>query len=108
VDDAVRAFEAAGRLPAHSTINVGHPTVVSMVDLARLMVLELGADPSLVQERPLPPRMTLVKRPVLTRQRDLLGTEPAVSLEEGVRRVLDVQQRLAAEENLGFSAEKLG
>jgi nucleoside-diphosphate-sugar epimerase len=108
IDDAVRVVEAAGRLSEHTTINVGHPDVVSMIDLARRMVLELGADPSLVQERPLPPRMTLVKRPVLTRQRELLGTEPSVSLDEGVRRVLEVQQRLAAEESFGLSAERLG
>jgi hypothetical protein len=49
----------------------------------------------------LPARMTLVKRPVLTRQRDLLGITPAVSLDEGVRRVCDrVRERLARGERV--------
>lgn len=106
VEDAVRAFEAAGRVSEYTTINVGHPEVVSMIDLAQMMVLELGVNPSLVQERPLPPKMTLIKRPVLERQRTLLGYTPAISIVEGVRRVCAVQQRLAAEEAMGLAPER--
>jgi hypothetical protein len=44
--------------------------------------------------------MTLVKRPMLERQRNLLGFEPRVSLEDGVRRVCAVQARMAALERV--------
>jgi nucleoside-diphosphate-sugar epimerase len=44
----------------------------------------------------IPSRMTLVKRPTLNRQRILLGVEPKVSLEEGVKRVCKrVPERIA-------------
>ena len=56
---------------------------------------ELGADSSLVRTVPLPPQITLVKFPSLERQRTLLGFEPRMALQEGVRRVCAVQRRLA-------------
>jgi len=46
--------------------------------------------------------MTAVKRPVLTRMKDLLGVEPRVSLDEGIRRVCTrVRERMAAGERVG-------
>jgi nucleoside-diphosphate-sugar epimerase len=96
VSDAVRAVEAAGHVAHYATINIGHPDLVPMTHLAELIRGELGADPSLIQLAPLPPQMTLVKRPTLERQRGLLGIEPLVSLAEGVRRVCDVQRRMVA------------
>jgi nucleoside-diphosphate-sugar epimerase len=96
VSDAVRALEAAARLESHTVINIGHPEVVPMIELAEMIRIELGADTSLVSTVPLPPKITLVKRPSLERQRSLLGFEPRMDLEEGVRRVCTVQRRLAA------------
>ena len=96
VEDAVRAFEAASRLRAYTPLNIGHPDIVPMTDLAEMIRRGLGADPSLVQVGELPPRMTLVKRPTLTRQRELLGFEPRIGLEAGVERVCAVQRQLRA------------
>jgi nucleoside-diphosphate-sugar epimerase len=98
VSDAVRAVEAASRVPEYATINIGHPHIVPMSVLADLMCHELGADPSLVRTVTLPGQMTLVKRPTLDRQRRLLGFEPLISLKEGVQRVCAVQSRMAASE----------
>lgn len=90
-EDAARGIEAAGRLDLYATINLGHPNVVPMVDLAEMIRAYVGADPALVRVKELPPQMTLVKRPTLERQRKLLGFEPHISLAEGVRRVCDRQ-----------------
>jgi nucleoside-diphosphate-sugar epimerase len=98
VADAVRAIEAAAWVKEYATINVGHPHVISMADLAEMIRSELNADPELIRTVPLPPRMTLVKRPTLERQRALLGFEPKISILEGVRRVCAYQARLAATE----------
>jgi nucleoside-diphosphate-sugar epimerase len=95
--DAIRAIEAAAGLAEYSVINIGHPDVVPMAELAEIIREELGADPSLVRQMPLPSRMTLVKRPALERQRTLLGVEPQVSLREGVRRVTGVARLRAAD-----------
>ena len=90
VADAVRAIEAAGRLEQYAVINLGHPDIVPMNELAEMIRAELNASPELVVTTELPPKMTLVKRPTLELQRTLLGFEPAVSLAEGIRRLCAV------------------
>lgn len=96
VSDAVRAIEAAGRLDQYSVINLGHPELVRMADLAEMIRVELNASPELVVTTELPPRMTLIKRPTLERQRSLLQFEPAVGIAEGVRRMCAVHARPAS------------
>lgn len=96
VDDAVRAIEAAGRISEYAVINIGHPEVVQTLDLAHMIAAGVGADPSLIRTSRLPPRMTLVKRVSLERQRNLLGFEPTITLNEGVRRVCENQLRRLA------------
>jgi nucleoside-diphosphate-sugar epimerase len=101
VSDALRAISAAARVPEYTVINIGHPDIVPIADLAESVRRELGADPSLVRTTEIAPRMTLVKRPTLDRQRDVLGVVPAVDLAEGVRRVCGrVRERLAAGERV--------
>lgn len=96
ISDAVRAVEAAARRDEYAVINIGHPEVVPIERLAEMIRSELDADPALVRLVDLPAGMTLSKRPALDRQRELLGVEPEVSLEEGVRRVCaTVRRRLA-------------
>jgi nucleoside-diphosphate-sugar epimerase len=95
VTDAVRAIEAAAHLEHYAVINLGHPEIISMLNLAKMMCRELDADPDLIRIKELPPQMTLVKRPTLERQRTLLGFEPAISIAEGVRRVCARHKRLA-------------
>jgi nucleoside-diphosphate-sugar epimerase len=96
ISDAVRAIEAAAHVETHNTINIGHPEIVPMIDLAEMIRHELQADPSLIRTVPLPPQITAVKQPSLERQRLLLGFEPTVDLRQGVRMVCSVQRKLAA------------
>jgi nucleoside-diphosphate-sugar epimerase len=97
--DAVRAIEAATRLTDYAVINLGHPEVIGMEELAEMVREELDAPRELIKHVEIPPRMTLVKRPVLERQRRILGVVPRVSLREGVKRVCRrVPERLAAGE----------
>jgi len=101
ISDAVRAIEAATRVPEYAVVNIGHPDIVPMDKLAERIRAAFDAPASLIVEREIRERMTLVKRPSLERQRVLLGIEPAVSLEEGVARVCRrVRERLAAGEQV--------
>jgi nucleoside-diphosphate-sugar epimerase len=101
IDDAVRAIEAAGRVEQYSVVNIGHPDVRSIEELAELIRAELDAPRELVRLNDLPERMTLVKKPVLDRQERILSVVPQVSLEEGVRRVCaTVVARLARDSAL--------
>lgn len=87
VSDAVRAIEAATRCPDYAVINIGHPDVTPIEQLAEMVRGRLGADRALIRVDEIPPRMTLRKRPTLDRMRDLLGVVPTVTLEDGVARV---------------------
>lgn len=98
ISDAVRAVEAATRVSEYAVINVGHPDVRPIEALAEMIRNEVGAREELVRRVDQPPRMTAIKRPVLERQRTILGVEPEVTLEEGVERVCrTIQHRLALE-----------
>jgi len=99
VSDAVRAIEAAATIDQYSVINLGHPDVVPIADLAQMICNELGASPDLIRVADLPARMTLAKRPTLDRMRDVLRITPSVSLADGVRLVCTrVRERLKAGE----------
>lgn len=90
VSDAVRAIEKAAHLDEYSVINIGQGDFRSIKELADLICEKLGANPNLIQEVDLPGRMTLKKRPTLTRMNNLLGGPPQVTFEEGVERVCQV------------------
>jgi nucleoside-diphosphate-sugar epimerase len=87
VTDALRAIAAGGSVEDYTVINIGNPDVRPMAELAQMICDELRASRELINVVELPSRMTLVKRPTLDRQRDILKVTPSVTLEEGVARV---------------------
>jgi nucleoside-diphosphate-sugar epimerase len=97
VSDAVRAIIAAGEYEGDYLVaNIGHPDVRPILELANLINSRFSADPRLVVLSTLPGRMTLVKRPHLRVQEEILGVVPEVGFEEGVARVCGVvRDRLA-------------
>ena len=99
VTDAVRGIEAAARVEDYSVINLGHPELVRMADLAEMIRAYFDASPELVVTTELPPKMTLIKQPTLERQRRLLGFEPTIGIAEGVLRVCAAHTAPRADEN---------
>lgn len=93
VSDAVRAIEAATRVEEYTVINIGNPDVHSIAELAELIRVEMNANKDLIKVTELPGKMTLVKRPALKKQRELLGIAEMVSLQEGVKLVCDNVKR---------------
>lgn len=102
VSDAVAAIEAATRVQDYTVINIGHPDIRPIAELAEMIRCRLEAPKHLVAYRDLPERMTLIKRPKLDRMQEILGITPKVSLEQGVDLVCQnvrkrvVRQGLAA------------
>lgn len=98
VTDAARAIEAAANVREYCVINIGHPDVRPVEELAELIRRELDAEPDLVHVVDQPPLMTPAKIPSLERQRTILGIEPQVDLEDGVARVcVTVRRRLTTD-----------
>lgn len=95
ISDAVEAIRRAGEIDKYSIINIGHPDVTPIEELAELIRQELDADENLMNFREQPGQMTPVKNPTLDRQRELLDFTPDVELEEGVKWVCDsIRERL--------------
>lgn len=99
ISDAVRAIEAAVQVKEYAAINIGHPEIVSIEDLAEMVRAELNAPEELIKYIDQPFRMTPIKRPVLDRQKELLRIVPKISLAEGVKLVCKrIKERLASGE----------
>jgi UDP-glucuronate decarboxylase len=68
-------------------MNLGNPDEFTMLELAELTVKLVGG-PSKVVHRPLPSDDPKQRQPDITMARQVLGWEPAVPLEEGLKRTI--------------------
>lgn len=87
VDDLV---EGIGRLldtDFHEPVNLGNPSEVTILDFAK-EILALSGSKSSIDYRPLPEDDPKVRKPDITRARQLLGWEPKVDRHEGLERTL--------------------
>lgn len=71
----------------HLPTNIGNPGEFTVVQLAR-MVIELTGSRSVIEHKLLPVDDPRVRQPDITRAARLLGWEPRVSLEEGLRKTI--------------------
>ena len=76
----------------HLPVNIGNPTEMSLLHLAEAVIQATGSTSKIVYEA-LPVDDPQVRQPDITRARQLLGWEPEVSLEEGLRRTLGSIER---------------
>lgn len=96
ISDAIAAITAAMYVKEYTVINIGHPDIRAIGELAEMIREQLGAPRHLINTIDFPNRMTAVKQPILNRQREVLGVEPKVSFDAGVRRVCDtIRQRIS-------------
>jgi dTDP-glucose 4,6-dehydratase len=72
----------------HTPINIGNPHEMTLLDLAKRIV-RLAGSPSEIAFHPLPEDDPRVRQPDIARARALLGWEPRVDVEEGLRLTLD-------------------
>jgi dTDP-glucose 4,6-dehydratase len=68
-------------------VNIGNPTEMSLLELAEAVLAATGSSSQIVYEA-LPVDDPQVRQPDITRAKQLLGWEPEVSLDEGLRRTL--------------------
>jgi dTDP-glucose 4,6-dehydratase len=87
VDDEVAGILALLDSALTGPVNIGNPDELTVLDLAHA-VLALTGSPSTIVYEPLPTDDPTRRRPDITVARRELGWEPAVPLEEGLRRTL--------------------
>jgi dTDP-glucose 4,6-dehydratase len=92
VDDLINGLILLAGSGEHLPVNIGNPAEHTLLELARKVLEVTGASSEIVFEA-LPVDDPKVRQPDITRARQLLGWEPQVSLEEGLRRLLQASQR---------------
>jgi dTDP-glucose 4,6-dehydratase len=90
VDDLIRGIVALTESGEHLPVNLGNPAEFTLIELAEL-VLELTGSPSEIVFEALPEDDPQQRQPDITRAKQLLGWNPTIALEEGLRRLLAFQ-----------------
>jgi dTDP-glucose 4,6-dehydratase len=85
VDDNVEAIWRLLRSGYGEPVNVGNPEEMTILEFAEA-VRRLVGSASRIEFRPLPEDDPRVRQPDITRAREVLGWEPRVGFEEGMRR----------------------
>jgi dTDP-glucose 4,6-dehydratase len=92
VDDLVEGIDRLLAADFHEPVNVGNPDEVTILQFAReILALSGAAGP--VVFKPLPEDDPKVRQPDISRARKVLGWEPRVGREEGLRRTLEYFRR---------------
>ena len=88
VDDQIRGYIAMAESDVHLPVNIGNPNEFTLLELAQAVIEVTESDSEIVFEA-LPTDDPQVRQPDITRAKQLLGWEPEVELNEGLRMTID-------------------
>jgi dTDP-glucose 4,6-dehydratase len=88
VDDLIRGLILLAESGEHLPVNLGNPREMTLLELAETVIRVTGSSSEIVFEA-LPVDDPQVRQPDITRARQVLGWEPEIDLEEGLRRLLE-------------------
>jgi dTDP-glucose 4,6-dehydratase len=88
VDDLVEGIWKLMQAPVNDPVNLGNPREMTLLELAK-QILRLSGSRSEIVFGPLPTDDPKVRQPDIGRARALLGWEPAVDVEEGLRLTIE-------------------
>jgi dTDP-glucose 4,6-dehydratase len=92
VSDLVEGIKRLLFTEFHEPVNLGNPSEVSILEFAR-EILELSGSKSSLVFKPLPQDDPKVRKPDITRAKQLLGWDPKVDRHEGLKRTLAYFQK---------------
>ena len=92
VDDMTRGIHLLAESGEHLPVNIGNPQEFTLLQLAEIVVQVTGSKSEIVFEA-LPVDDPQIRQPDITRARQLLGWEPEIELEDGLRRMLSPSGR---------------
>jgi len=87
VDDLMRGLFLLATSGEHLPVNLGNPSEFTILDLAETVLRVTGSSSEIVYEA-LPEDDPQQRQPDITRARQVLGWQPEIELEEGLRRTL--------------------
>src|SRR5215813_5335476 len=103
VSDEVDGILRLARSEAHDPVNIGNPTEFTILDCAHLVLRITGASSDITYE-PLPQDDPQQRRPDISKARELLGWQPKINLEAGLRLSIPYFQEVIALEETGKAA----
>jgi len=87
VDDLIRGLYGLATSGEHLPVNIGNPHEMTLLELAEAVIRVTGSKSEVVFEA-LPVDDPQVRQPDITRAQQVLGWEPEVGLDEGLKRLL--------------------
>ena len=96
VSDLVEGIWALMQAQVNEPVNIGNPREMTLLELAR-QIIRMSGSRSEVVFRPLPTDDPKVRQPDITKARRLLGWEPKVEVEDGLRRTIDWCRKLVTQ-----------
>jgi dTDP-glucose 4,6-dehydratase len=87
VDDLIRGLHLLAESGEHLPVNLGNPNEFTILELAQT-VLRVTSSKSEIVFEALPIDDPQVRQPDITRARQLLGWQPEIELDEGLRRMM--------------------
>jgi dTDP-glucose 4,6-dehydratase len=97
VSDEIDGFVRLSKADEHLPVNIGNPNEFTILECAQL-VLKITESKSQIRYEPLPVDDPKQRRPDITKARQLLGWEPKVDLETGLRLSLDYFRKAISQE----------
>jgi len=97
VSDEIDGFLRLAKSDEHLPVNIGNPHEFTILECAKL-VLKVTGSKSRICYEPLPQDDPKQRRPDITKARQLLGWQPKIDLETGLRLSLDYFKKAIAEE----------
>ena len=88
ISDLIDGLWRLMRAPVNDPVNLGNPQEMTLLELAKRILRLTGARSEIVF-RPLPTDDPKVRQPEIGRARTLLGWEPRVDVDEGLRLTID-------------------
>ena len=98
VSDEIEGFLRLAKSDEHMPVNIGNPNEFTILQCAQV-VLKITGSKSRIRHEPLPQDDPRQRRPDITKARQLLGWEPKIDLETGLRLSLDYFKIAVAEES---------
>src|SRR5271169_1513505 len=97
VTDEIDGFIRLAKSSEHLPVNIGNPNEFTILECAQHVIKVTGSKSKITYE-PLPQDDPKQRRPDITKARQLLGWEPKIQLEAGLRMSLDYFRKAVAEE----------
>jgi dTDP-glucose 4,6-dehydratase len=94
VDDTIRGLVLLAESEEHLPVNIGNPDEKSLLELAETVIRLTGSASEIVFEA-LPIDDPQVRQPDITRAKQLLGWQPEVDLEDGLKRTIAAIEQAA-------------